>query len=462
MQNRLFRLTRWRLAGWYAGVMGLILSLCGFTVYKLMIDVRWVAIEREMESVAEALQESIEPALKQPGQLEPTAQQLLPGLCLASSSCSPQTAYEQRSIARAEHRILSIIYQGGYCVRLVARSGHPIAHSGFPSKELPPCLDQGFWRTFKDRGGNRYHLISRLLYTQNHLAWGYMQVARSLEDFDDYISSLRLILLLGLLMAIILISISSWWLAGLAIQPVHRSYQQMQQFTADAAHELRTPVAAIRATAQAALRMNELPKLEESAPLQTIERQSRQLSQLVQDLLLLCRIDQEALPVRQLPCCLNNLLSSVLEDFAALAMAADVMLAIDIRVNQLLYVSGNEEQIYRLISNLIINAIQYTPASGKVTVILDRGNQHALIQVQDTGIGIAPNEQTRIFTRFYRVQQDRSRRTGGTGLGLAIARAIAQAHQGSLQVASELDKGSTFTIRLPLGTAPSLSNSQNY
>jgi signal transduction histidine kinase len=86
-----------------------------------------------------------------------------------------------------------------------------------------------------------------------------------------------------------------------------------------------------------------------------------------------------------------------------------------------------------------------------VTLILDSNPDHALIHVQDTGIGIAPEEQRRIFERFYRVNSDRSRRTGGSGLGVAITKAIVQAHHGSIQVQSELGLGSTFTIRLPLG-----------
>lgn len=414
-----------------------------------------------MESVGEVLQETIEPALKQPGKLEPTVQKLLPGICLAEVSCSTQTVYEQGNFARAEQQILSIIYHGGYCMRLLDRSGRTIARSGFLSKELPPCLEKSFWQTFEDYEGNRYHRISRLLYTQDDLVWGYMQLGRSLEDLNDYLASLRLILLLGLLTAIVLISLSSWWLAGLAMQPIHRSYQQMQQFTADAAHELRTPVAAIRATVQAVLRINELPEQEEVESLETIERQSRRLSHLVQDLLLLSWIEQQESPVQQLSCYLNELLNQLVEEFEALAIAAELTLVADIRVNQLLYVTGNEEQLCRLISNLIVNAIQYTPAGGQVTVILNRSERQALIQVQDTGIGIAPEEQTRIFERFYRVKQDRSRASGGSGLGLAIAHAIAQAHHGSLQLKSELGKGSTFIIRLPLATVLSSSTPEN-
>ncbi|NEQ18946.1 MAG: ATP-binding protein [Microcoleus sp. SIO2G3] len=104
-------------------------------------------------------------------------------------------------------------------------------------------------------------------------------------------------------------------------------------------------------------------------------------------------------------------------------------------------------------------AIQYTPTGGYVTVILKRSNGDAVIEIEDTGIGIAPNEQNRIFDRFYRVHSDRSRSTGGSGLGLAIAQAIVQAHEGSIQVQSQLGKGSTFIVRLPLTDTPSSESS---
>ena len=133
-----------------------------------------------------------------------------------------------------------------------------------------------------------------------------------------------------------------------------------------------------------------------------------------------------------------------------MAIATGVTLTSDIRLHEPLTVVGDEEQLYRLVSNLIVNAIGYTPPGGQVTVILNRSDHFALIQIQDTGIGIAKLEHKRIFDRFYRVSSDRSRGTGGSGLGLAIAMAITKAHNGSLQVQSELGKGSTFTIRLPL------------
>ncbi len=195
--------------------------------------------------------------------------------------------------------------------------------------------------------------------------------------------------------------------------------------------------------------LNSLPEPETREILQAVKRQITRLSQIVEDLLLLTRLErQEAL--QRLPCCLNDLISDLVEELAVLALKAKVTLSAKVLVQNPLSVLGDGDQLYRMFSNLIANAIQYTAAGGKVTVILDYSDPHALAQVQDTGIGIAPEHQSRIFDRFYRVNQDRSRHSGGSGLGLPIARAIAQAHHGSLEVQSQLGKGSTFTVRLPL------------
>jgi signal transduction histidine kinase len=233
------------------------------------------------------------------------------------------------------------------------------------------------------------------------------------------------------------------------MQPIYQSYSQIQQFTADAAHELRTPLAALTATVESALRLRHLSEPEARDILRTVDRQNQRLTTLVADLLLLARMERQSLPVRLQLCCLNDIVSDLVEELATLAIAAGVTLRSDIRVDKPLHILGDEEQLYRLVSNLIVNAIQYTPKDGQVNVILDRNENQAIVQVQDTGIGIAPEHQQRIFDRFYRVSSDRSRTSGGSGLGLAITFAIVQAHHGSLQLQSELGKGSTFTIRLP-------------
>jgi signal transduction histidine kinase len=448
-QNKLFNQTRWRLAFSYAGVMGLILSLLGFGVYHAIAHAHWVAIDNELESVAGTLHDSLELKLKQPGRLEPMVSKLLPNLCIVGVSCV-------KSPSNSSRHILSAINQGHYYIRLYNTSEKLIAFAG----AYPEGIDQKFnpktWQTLTDSQGNIYHQISVHLHTQNYQNWGYFQVGRSIKDFEDYLNIVKWYLKIGLPISLILVGSASWWLAGLAMQPIYKSYRQIEQFTADAAHELRTPLAATQATVESAL-MHKVDEKEAREILETIERQNKRLTQLVADLLLLSRMDKQSASARRQICCLNDLVSDLIEELAALAIAHQIALKSNIRTSTPLSVLGNPDQLYRLVANLIVNAIQYTPAGGKVTVILQRSDmpsgtlrdREAIIQVQDTGIGIPIADQKRIFDRFYRVNSDRSRHTGGSGLGLAIAQAIVQAHGGSIQVKSELSKGSTFTLKLP-------------
>lgn len=435
-RNHLFNHSRLQLASWYAGVMGAILSLCGVAVYQMNVQDHWQALERELKSISGTLHDGLEPILKQPGQMEPTAQQLLPGLCISGSNCTD-------SISRVH--VLGTVQRDDSYVRFADLSNRVIATVG----QLPQVTAEfptSSWQTLQTEG-TRYYQHSLLLKTAIGQPWGYMQIGRSLNDYDAHLTSLRAFLFLGLPIAMLLIGGASWWLAGLAMQPVYQSYQQIQQFTADAAHELRTPLAAIQATVEATLGTDNLTLQEACDTMQTLKRQNSRLAQLVQDLLLLSRMDLQVLPLKKQPCCLNDLVSDLVEEFASLAIAAH--LTLQIHTHQPLYVSGDSDQLYRLFANLIDNAIQYTSPGGKVIISLNREEHYAVVRVQDTGIGIAPEEQPRIFDRFYRVSHDRSRSSGGAGLGLAIAQAIAQFHNGSIQVQSELGRGSVFTIRLP-------------
>ncbi|HAT13012.1 MAG TPA: two-component sensor histidine kinase [Microcoleaceae bacterium UBA11344] len=440
-QNKLFNRTRWQLAISYAAVMGLILSLLGIGVYKAIAHAHWVAIDRELESVAGTLHDSLELKLQQPGRLEPIVNELLPNLRVIGVNGIKEQL--------PNRHILSAINQGYYYIRLFDYSGKLIATAGAYPAEFPSAFNSKQWQIITDTKGNLYHQISVSLHTKTQQNWGYFQVGRSLQDFNDYLSTVKIILKLGLPTALILIGFSSWLLAGLAMKPIYASYRQIQQFTADAAHELRTPLAASQATVESALLMPQLDEKEAREILRTIDRQNRRLTQLVADLLLLARMDNQPIADRRQLCCLNDLVSDLVEELAAMAIASEVALTSELRV-QLLNVVGDSDQLYRLVANLIVNAIQYTPAGGKVTVILDCSHIEAIIQVQDTGLGIAAIEQGRIFDRFYRVNSDRSRHTGGSGLGLAIAQTIARAHHGSLSTRSELGCGSTFILRLPL------------
>lgn len=443
-QNKLFRLTRIRLALYYAIVMGLILSLCAFGFYRAVFHAHVVALDSEIESVAGTLHDSIELKLQSPGRLEPLAHQLFPNInnCgTGATNCIQQQLHPKR-------HLLGIVTKTSYYIRFFDTSGKLIANAGYYPKGLPDVFNQKTWQFLKDSKGKDYHQITLALHTQNYQDWGYMQVGRSLEEFNHYLDSVKLILVLGLPIAMGIIAAASWWLSGLAMQPIYQSYQQIQQFTADAAHELRTPLAATGATVESALLMPQIDSEETRDILQTIQRQNQRLTALVVDLLMLARIDRQAQKLQREICSLNDIVSDLAEEFEAMATAAGVKLTSSIRGHQPLNIIGNSDQLYRLLSNLIVNAIQYTPKGGEVTVFLDRNEYNAVIKVQDTGIGIPKHELKRIFDRFYRVSSDRSRSTGGSGLGLAIAQAIVQAHQGKLNVQSELGKGSTFTVEL--------------
>ncbi len=442
-QNKPFSQSRWRLTGWYAGVMGAILGLCSLVFYEMVCQSRWESLHQELTSVSGTLHDGLEPVLKHPGHLEPGVDQLLPGICMTTSQCSTAAKNSNR-------HILGAVQQAGYYVRFLDLSGKPIATLDPQPDRLPIRVGSELWQTLADRQGKRYHQISLLLKTANRSPWGYMQIGRSLQDYDEYLTTLRVMLLVGVPVAMLLISGASWGLAGLAMQPVYQSYRQVQQFTADAAHELRTPLAATRATVESVLDLETISEAESRNTLQTVARQNLRLSQLVQDLLLLSRLDIQRQPLQQQLCDLKTLIYDVIDEFEALAVAAELQLTVDIQTKHPLSAMGDGEQLYRLVANLVGNAIHYTPKNGQVVVKLSRDDHHALIRVQDTGIGISPEEQARIFERFYRVNSDRSRATGGSGLGLAIAMAIAKAHHGTIQVQSRLGRGSTFTVKLPV------------
>ncbi|WP_019501337.1 two-component system sensor histidine kinase RppB [Pseudanabaena sp. PCC 6802] len=450
-QNHLFTSTRWSLASSYTIVMGLILSLCGIGLYQTVAHAHFQSQDRELESLSGVLHDSLEPILKQPGLIDASVQRVLPNLCILDENSKASCA----QVNNLKRHILGTIQQDNYYARFWNLSGDPVAIAGNLPEGIPTNLDTTTWQTLQTKN-DRYHQVSILLKNNQNQPWGYMQVGHSLKESDRHLATLKLILLLGLPISMLLVGGASWWLAGKAMRPVYSSYQQIQQFTADAAHELRTPIAVICAAVEMALATSPSLESEADSTLQTVERQSRRLSQLVQDLLLLSRMDRQeqqdrpSPPIKFQSCCLNDLIGDLVEELADIAIAAKISLGQDIQVDYPLLVLGNEERLYRLVANLITNAIQYTLPGGQVKVILKREDRYAVIQVHDTGIGIALQDQPHIFDRFYRVSSDRSRATGGSGLGLAIAQAIAQAHQGSIQVKSQMGKGSTFTVRLPL------------
>lgn len=133
------------------------------------------------------------------------------------------------------------------------------------------------WQVLQDESGQAYHQVAIALESNSPQAWAYLLVGRSFQDFDQYLTSVRWSLLVGLLLSLAVITLASWWLSGLAMRPIYQSYNQIQQFTADAAHELQTPWAAIHATVESVLRVPELSGAEAQETLTVINRQNYRL-----------------------------------------------------------------------------------------------------------------------------------------------------------------------------------------
>lgn len=446
----LFYSSRLRLALSYALVMGVLLSLSALGMYRSLVRSNWQAMEREMESIAGTLHDSLEPML--PASENPTTvlRQILPELCLVGQPCNVNPTLMER-------HTIGISDRNTYYLRLFNHQGQLLAFSPNQPADLSSRFHEETWQTLES-DGIRYHQFTIILHSaypyvgsdryHGDASWGYLQLGRTLKPFDDEVKRIQMILAIGFPLILGLVVMSSWWLSGLAMQPIYQSYQQQQQFTANAAHELRSPLANLLGTIEAILRIPPSQPEDLNPMLQTLERQGRRLSHLITDLLLLTRLEDRVPSPSFHCCCLNDLVADLVEEFSEVAMMADIELMEDIPDHPI-QVLGDDSQLYRLVSNLITNAIQYTPSQGQVVVKLTVKERQALILVQDTGIGISTEAQQRIFDRFYRVDSDRARSTGGTGLGLAIAQAIAHHHHGHLTVTSQLGQGSLFTIALP-------------
>ncbi len=445
----LFRRSRLRLALWYTLAMGSILGLSGLGMYRSLVHSNWVALEREIESIGGTLHDSLEPMLPASGNPAGVLQRIFPDLCVVGQPCRINSTLIQRHTTGISDRTI-------YYIRLFDSQRRLIAFSPNQPAQVPHTLTSTAWQVIQTADGARYRQFTTILHsaqahlaTNPHSSWGYLQIGRSLAALDAETRRIQWILLIGFPVALSLVAASGWWLSGLAMQPIYQSYQQQQQFTVNAAHELRSPLASLLATVEALLRIPDPDQHSITTMLSTIERQGRRLSDLITDLLLLARLEQDASVVQFQRCCLNDLVSDLGEEFLELATAAEVHLSYYLPTTPI-YVLGYELQLYRLVANLLANAIQYTPAGGKVTISLELDERRAIIAVKDTGIGISGERHHRIFDRFYRVDSDRSRKTGGTGLGLAIARAIAQNHDAELKVESQVGQGSVFKLEMAI------------
>ncbi len=250
------------------------------------------------------------------------------------------------------------------------------------------------------------------------------------------------------LAGVFLVAGGGWLLVRKATEPVERSMETMRRFMADAAHELRTPIAVIRSQAEVTLQ-RERDFAGYTEALRRVESEATRLGATVEDLLTLARADAGQRPVQWARVYLDDLLLDAAT--AARALAERRGVALEVGAFEETVVEGDAALLRQLLMIVLDNAVKFTPAGGRVRVDAATRDGQAQVTVEDTGAGIPSDQIPHIFERFYRGDPARARGDGteGAGLGLAIARWIADAHGAAIAVASEVGKGTRVTVRLP-------------
>ncbi|MDQ2098205.1 MAG: HAMP domain-containing sensor histidine kinase [Tychonema bourrellyi B0820] len=292
---------------------------------------------------------------------------------------------------------------------------------------------------------------------------GYLRVSHPWFEVTKPIRQLILDLILGAGLTLICVAAIGWLLSGLAIAPVRESYGRLKQFTADASHELRNPIATIQTNVQVALAEPDIDP-QQHQQLQVIERLTRRLGRLVDDLLFLARQDSGIVQQEWVDVPLDALLIEVIEEQLAIATTQNLSLSLEIadspNAKDNFTVLGDWDQLARLFTNLVSNCVQYTRSGGKIQVELQLASKSKItasmlnpalqVKITDTGIGISPESLPHIFDRFYRADPARTHRSAaGSGLGLAIAKVIVENHRGQIHIDSQLSEGTVITVSLP-------------
>jgi OmpR-family two-component system manganese-sensing sensor histidine kinase len=475
----MFQATRQRLALWYTLVTAVLLLLFASGFYLYVRSTLVERIDDTLNHVVEVVQRSLI--------VEPIEPNLAEG-ALSSLHVNLEASFPQNAEAvEDDHIDLEWFSPAGDL--LWSTFSAPLNIPLHPSDgetvygELLNSVDNQDDQNVSDPPTEQYIPLSFALRQVtrevrfDHETIGFLRVSHPWFEVTKPSRQLIRDLSLGTALMVGVVAAIGWFLSGLAIAPVRDSYQRLKQFTADASHELRNPIAVIQTNVQVALADPD-PQLQQDQ-LKVIERLTRRLGRLVDDLLFLARQDSGITPLRRDAVKLDELLHEVIEEQQM--MAADKALSLKLnsdssnassmnssgqprsgQSNSDSYVlHGDRDQLIRLFTNLISNAIQYTPEAGQIQVLLQRTKQQGMtqlqVQIKDSGIGIPPESLPRIFERFYRVDPARSNLRSasgqvgtGSGLGLAIASVIVDNHHGQIQVESHLNQGTLFTIWLPI------------
>lgn len=279
---------------------------------------------------------------------------------------------------------------------------------------------------------------------------GYVRVSGTTVDVVRELHHLKYALAWGGIAALGVSSLGSWWLMRLATRPVEQTFERLRQFTADASHELRSPLTAIKTSIEVIQSHPERIHPADVRKVDIIAKATRQMSHLVNDLLLLARLDNASLASAAVVIFLDDLLEELADSYTL--QAAQQQLALSVRLTAAAAIRGNGSQLKRLFGNVIDNALKYTPAGGTITLTSQLQDRDVVITISDTGMGIDEAHLPHVYERFWRADPVRSHRDG-SGLGLSIAQRLVEAHHGTISISSQLNQGTTVRVAFPVTQA---------
>jgi len=488
------RSLRAQLALWHGGLLALTLLLLAAFTYVLLRQFLSLSADAALTDYAEKTAKMIAARLYQSETV--------------NNGKMPDAGFESRFIDNND------LQSWGRYVQVINRNGEPVARSDALRTKTLPRLDAGLMleglrgetvrQTVTELGEYPVRVVTVPVQRGNRIEY-LVQAGASVEGVEGALQRASAILLILTPSVFAVAIVGGWFLVGSALKPVddmttaalsietkklemrlvpprsdneigrlaaalnemiarlEKSFKQIERFTADASHELKTPLTSIRGEAEVLL-MSDLPKEETRRTLKSIIEETERLTSIVNNLLLLSRADADQVRLKQERIALDEVAMASFETVERLAQRKQITL--DIAEMEDAPIEGDALWIQQLITNLLINAVNYTPEGGTVILSVvcesaespDKPNAftvpYAKLSVSDTGIGIAPEHLPSLFDRFYRVDAGRSRDQGGSGLGLNIAHWVAESHHGQIRVESKVGKGTTFTVLLPLANRP--------
>ncbi|WP_251551524.1 sensor histidine kinase [Neobacillus muris] len=452
-EKDVFKHTQGRLIRVYSGMIMLFLILFIVIVYSVLYFVILNNQERELKTMIEQEASFIENYLSSSQQSDLHSMQDQEVVFAGANQFFYYVVHSDGELilgneanSRMRPQLLGILnksFKGtaGIYKEIVHIQGNPRGRGGM-GEFRPPEQDQDI----------RLMIASQPLYSKGEYI-GQLYIGKDISfAYQLFHWMLVILFVIGLVFFGVAMYISAV-MSKRAMVPISRAYKRQQEFVADASHELRTPLSVLLSSVDAMEMTIEPSKDGFSNKMLTNMRQEiKRMSHLVTDLLTLARSDSNRLELAMESFEFFQQAQKAMESVRPLAALKGI--ALHLIGQGPVMVTGDQQKLSQLLYILLDNGIKYTPNGGEVKLHLTQKGKELGIIVQDTGIGIRKEDYSRIFERFYRADASRTRQMGGHGLGLSIAKWIVEAHKGTIKVSSEIDKGTSFIIRIPQPVGP--------